>query len=514
MSRDSYVAALDIGTTTLRCQIIDKNGECVGSAFDKVKLHYPEVNSVEIDPNELWESIITIMKNSLIDANISAKQIKSVGISTQRATFITWSRKTGKPFHNFITWKDLRAWDYINKINRSWKTWFLRTGSFLVHLFTRQLKFNIVANLKFTSAHVTLRLLWLLRTNESIQKALTVDDVMFGTVDTWLVNRLTGGSLYVTDISNASATGMFDPFSLCWSIIPKYYNIPVSIMPQVVDNDYDFGNISSDIFGVPIKIGAVMSDQSASMYGSCSFKEDDLKITMGTGVFLNLNTAQCIRGGIHGTYPLVSWRVNNGLTYMTEASGSDCGSLVEWMLATGLISNPKELNIMPNTIRNSSGVYFIPAFSGLSPPISNENAATGFIGIKPDTKKEHMIRAVLESIVFKTVLVYDLLTSQCPSKFSCIKVDGGVSRNNFICQLLADLIQLPVKRLSAEMAALGVAFVAGLSSGFWKNKGEILEIDKTEVVFQPNDDLDHRKELLFELEQWQKATDRFKSWYQ
>ncbi|XP_076257868.1 glycerol kinase 5 isoform X2 [Rhynchophorus ferrugineus] len=410
MSRDSYVAALDIGTTTLRCQIIDRNGECVGSAFDKVKLHYPEVNSVEIDPNELWESIITIMKNSLIDANISAKQIKSVGISTQRATFITWSRKTGKPFHNFITWKDLRAWDYINKINRSWKTWFLRTGSFLVHLFTRQLKFNIVANLKFTSAH--------------------------------------------------------------------------------------------------------MSDQSASMYGSCSFKEDDLKITMGTGVFLNLNTAQCIRGGIHGTYPLVSWRVNNGLTYMTEASGSDCGSLVEWMLATGLISNPKELNIMPNTIRNSSGVYFIPAFSGLSPPISNENAATGFIGIKPDTKKEHMIRAVLESIVFKTVLVYDLLTSQCPSKFSCIKVDGGVSRNNFICQLLADLIQLPVKRLSAEMAALGVAFVAGLSSGFWKDKGEILEIDKTEVVFQPNDDLDRRKELLFELEQWQKATDRFKSWYQ
>ncbi|XP_030756934.1 putative glycerol kinase 5 [Sitophilus oryzae] len=515
MSGDStgYIAALDIGTTTLRCQIIDKNGDCIGSAFNKVKLYYPSPGSVEIHPDELYDNTISIIKDSIKDANVSIRQIKSLGIATQRATFITWRKSTGKPLHNFITWKDIRAWEFIKKVNKSWKIWLLRTGCQIIHLLTRQMKFNIVGNLKFTSTHVTLRLLWLLQNNEELQKALSSNDLMFGTVDTWLVYKLTGGRTYVTDISNASATGMYDPFSLCWSLIPKYLNIPQSILPTVVDNDYEFGYCSSDIFGVPIKIGAVMSDQSASMYGSCSFAENDLKITMGTGVFLDVNTGCNIKGGTEGTYPLVGWKNKEELVFLTEIPGSDAGSLVEWMLATGLISTADELNIMPTSVKNTSGVYFIPAFSGLGPPISNENAASGFIGIKPETRKEHMIRAVLESIVYKTILAYDLLRSQWKENFTYISANGGVSKNDFICQLLADLTDLPVKRLSAEMSTLGVAFLAGLSGGLWHSKEELSKIDKTEKVFYPSKEKTRKTELLVELESWRRATDRFKSWY-
>lgn len=465
MAGDSigYIAALDVGTTTVRCQIINQQGTYVGSAFGKVKLHYRDISSVEIDPEELWTDIIRVIKEAIKDANTNVRNIRSLGISTQRCTFITWRKDNGKPFHNFITWKDLRASDLIKEINKSWKIWALHMGTYLAYIFTRHLKFGMVSRLKFASNHVTIRLLWLLQNNREVQKALFEKNLMFGTMDTWLIYKLTGGKTYVSDISNASATGMYDPFSLCWSFIPKYINVPISLLPPVVDNDYEFGETLPDIFGVPIQIGAVMADQSASMYGSCSFKINDIKLTLGTGGFLDNNTGSSIHGSLNGMYPLVGWRIKNKLVYLSEVPCSDAGSLIEWMLAVGLIPTPNESTIIANNVKHNGGVYFIPAFSGLGPPINNETASSGFIGIKPNTGKEYMVRAVLESIVYRTAMAYGLIKKEDDKKFTCLRIDGGVSKNDFICQMLADLTNLTIKRMSSEMATVGVAYVAGLS---------------------------------------------------
>ncbi|CAG9765843.1 unnamed protein product [Ceutorhynchus assimilis] len=456
--------------------------------------------------------MINKLANSYGD--LSIKQVNSLAISTQRGTFITWRKDTGVPLHNFITWKDLRAAELIKQINGSWKMMALRTGSFLLHFLTRITKLAVLSHLKFASSHVTIRLLWFLQNHPEVQKALQEQNLMFGTLDTWLIYKLTKGKFYVTDISNASATGMFDPFSLCWSFLPKIFKIPIDIFPMVVDNSYDFGEVTKDIFGEGIKIGAVMSDQSASMYGSCCFNKNDIKVTLGTGAFLNLNTAERIQGVSHGMYPLVGWKNENEVVYLAEVACSDAGSLMQWMLAIGLISNSEESSYIANSVKDNGGVYFIPAFSGLGPPINNESAATGFIGIKPTTNKAHMIRAVLESIAYKIAMAYDLLNSECPTtSLMYIKADGGVSKNDFICQLLANLTNLNVKRSKFEMATLGVAYFAGQSCGFWKSKEDILKIDRVEDVFKPTENQTLAKELRDNLENWQRAADRFTSWY-
>ncbi|XP_066245713.1 putative glycerol kinase 5 [Euwallacea similis] len=512
MSSDSlgFIAALDIGTTTLRCQIIDHTGRCRGASFNKIKLLYPDSKSVEINPDELWKTIVDVVKMAIKNANISVGEVCFLAISSQRATFVTWRKDTGETLHNFITWKDLRAADITEQINNSWKMTALHTGSSVAHFLTRQTKFGIVANLKFTCSHVTPRLLWLFQNNQDVRDALNSQNLQFGTIDTWLVHKLTRGKSYVTDISNASATGLYDPFSLCWSIIPKYFNIPLSILPPIVDNDFDFGETWGDIFGVPIKIGTVMSDQSAAMFGTLSLNKGDVKVTLGTGAFLNVNTGKEIKEGGRGVYPLVGWRIKGEGVYLNEVACSDAGSLVQWLLAIGLISNVSEISTLIHKTEDSGGVYFVPAFSGLGPPINDESAASGFIGIGARTRKEHLVRAVLESIVYRTVLAYNLFDNK---NLRNLKVDGGVSGSDFICQLLADLTGVAVCRANVEMSTLGAAYLAGLNCGFWASSEEVTAIVKSGDIFKPTTCEKGFKSAAEKLEKWQKAAERFMHWY-
>ncbi|XP_066140723.1 putative glycerol kinase 5 [Euwallacea fornicatus] len=512
MSSDSlgFIAALDIGTTTLRCQIIDHKGECKGASFDKINLLYPDSKSVEIFPDELWKATIDVVKMAIKNADISVGEVRSLAISSQRATFVTWRKDTGETLHNFITWKDLRAANITEQINSSWKMAALHTGSSVAHFLSRQIKFGIVANLKFTCSHVTPRLLWLFQNNQDVRDALSSQNLQFGTIDTWLVYKLTSGKTYVTDISNASATGLYDPFSLCWGIIPKYFNIPLSILPPVVDNDFDFGETCSDIFGVPVKIGTVVSDQSAAMFGTLSHNEGDVKLTLGTGAFLNVNTGKGIKEAGKGVYPLVGWRIKGNGVYLNEVACSDAGSSVQWLFKIGLISNVSELSNLIDKTKDNGGVYFVPAFSGLGPPINDECAASGFIGIGASTRKEHLIRAVLESIVYRTVLAYNLFDNK---KLQNIIVDGGVSGSDFICQLLADLTGVKVRRANEEMSTLGAAYLAGLNCGFWANSEEVRAIAKDGNVFKPTMSEKVLKSAVEKLEKWRKAAERFMHWY-
>ncbi|XP_019771043.1 putative glycerol kinase 5 isoform X2 [Dendroctonus ponderosae] len=494
-----YIIALDIGTTTLRCQIIDKNEQCIGSNFTKTPLIYPDQCAVEIEPDELLVSITQCIKEAIKDANVSKHQLESLAISTHRGTFITWSKSTGEYFHNFITWKDIRAEAQAKELNNSWKMMILRAGCYLLYLMSNIAKFGIASNFKFTSGHVIPRLMWLARTNKKLQQALKENNVIFATLDTWLVYKLTGTDKYVTDMSNASATGMYDPFSHCWSFLLNYFNSPNIHLPSVLSNDDEFGMTVDTFFGVSIKIDAVMSDQSAAMYGLRSFNEGDLKLTLGTGGFLNLNLGKQIRMTAPEVYPLVGWdQLSNQqcpkhAIYLAEIGCSEVGSLIESMLTRGIISSLSELDVISPDGRNGLECSLV------SPTVGVENNSNS------NCTKEDIIRSVLESIVFRLFHVYQLtngsfLLNRAP--LQCLRLNGGVAKNDFICQSLADLLGFTIRRIKGEMSTLGVAYMAGIKCGFWSSYEEICKQPRCEDVFTPTKDDDKFRILKAKFEVW------------
>ncbi|XP_072388160.1 glycerol kinase 5 isoform X1 [Diabrotica undecimpunctata] len=517
MSGDSkgYIAALDVGTTTIKCHIINSSARSIGFASHLVKLHYPHPGWVEIIPDELFQNIIQVIHQAIKNANVSMHQIKSLGIATQRCSFVTWNKITGEYFHNFITWMDLRASQLINKMNTSTFFVSLRWAAFLIYLGTCNKKYGMASKFRIRNNHVTGRLLWVLKNLKPVQQALRNKNLMFGTVDTWLIYKLTGGLSYVTDVTNASSTGFYDPFTLDWGIVAKSLGIPTHFLPKVVANDYDFGETDESILGVPIRIKCVMADQQSSVLGSGSFTKDDLKLTMGTGAFLDINTSKRIHPSLTGMYPLVGYQLGKELVYISEVPCTDAGSVVQWLLHCGFVDNPFITAEMALKVEDTKGVFFIPAFSGLGPPINDEKAGTGFIGIKPVTKKEHLVRAVLESIVYQIVKTVDFLKTERVADYSSIKVDGGLSNNDFICQLLADLTGLCIFRLyTSDIAVMGVAFVAGISCGFWKGKEEFKQYCDISKSFEPSRDVNYIIKCRNTYRNWLLAVDRFKSWYQ
>ncbi|XP_067003206.1 putative glycerol kinase 5 isoform X2 [Anabrus simplex] len=472
-----FVAALDVGTTTVRCHILDQSTATIGTACDKVELLYPKDGYEEIEPEQLWRAIVNVITEAIKAAGVGVQQVACLGISTQRSTFITWHRETGKPFHNFITWKDIRADKLVQEWNNSFTMKTLRGTARCLYTATRSKRFLAASVLKLMNSQVTVRLMWALQNIADLKEAASKDLAMFGTVDTWLLYRLSGGKLHVTDVSNASATGFYDPFIMQWSGLSySLFRFPASLLPEVWDTAGDFGCTSSDLFGAEIPICCVMADQAASTFGSCCFDEGDIKVTMGTGTFLNLNT---------GRHPHAS--------------------------VAGLLSEPAESNHLSSSVKDSGGVFFVPAFSGLQAPVNDAQAAAGFLGIKPTTTKNHMVRAMLESIVFRVLQLYETLQKEANYCYSWIRVDGGVSKNDFVMQLLADITGLKVERpSSSEMTVLGVGFLAGLSAGMWKSKDELRMLRKVERVFQA--DKERSQTYLHTFQLWNEALKRFLRW--
>ncbi|XP_011150642.1 putative glycerol kinase 5 isoform X2 [Harpegnathos saltator] len=506
-----YVAALDIGTTTVRFHILDKNAITVASSSEKVKLIYPQPGYVEIDPNDLWEIIMKVIKDTLDGSKIDSRLIQSLGISSQRASFITWSLKTGLPFHRFITWKDQRAATLVDEWNRSLIIKGLRMGSHFLYMLTKNKRFLAGSVMKFMNVQVTMKLIWVFENILGLRKAADKGEVAFGGVDSWFLYKLTGK--HVMDTSCASATGIFDPFTMQWAEWAiNILRLPRSIFPEVVDTVGDFGITPVGMFGREIRICCSIADQAASLFGSKCFYPGDLKITMGTGTFVNVNTGQEAHASIKGLYPVVGWRIKNELIYIVEGSSSDTGILVEWAKEIGLVNNAKETADIAKKVNDSDGVYFIPAFSGLQAPINNPAAAAGFIGLKPTTKRAHIVRSLLESLVFRIIMLYNCLWEETSFTYKNIRIDGGVSENDFVMQLLSDLTGLEVERSeTVEMSILGSAFMAGLESGLWNSREEISQLQQMKKIFKPNKDIciSYKNTI----DQWKRAVDRFKNWY-
>ncbi|XP_024872657.1 putative glycerol kinase 5 isoform X2 [Temnothorax curvispinosus] len=504
-----YVAALDVGTTTVRFHILNEKAITVASSTEKINLIYPEPGFVEIDPDQLWGIIIKVIKDTLDHGGIDPKDIACVGISSQRASFITWNIKSGKYYHKFITWKDQRAATLVEEWNRSITMKGLRMGASILYTFTRKKRFLAGSVLKFMNMQVTLKLVWALQNIPNLREAAYNEEVAFGGVDCWLLYKLTGR--HIMDVSSASATGIFDPFTMEWADWAlNLLKLPRSIFPEVVDTAGNFGVTPENIFGVEIPICCSMADQAASLFGSGCFKPGDLKITMGTGTFVNVNTGQQPHASVAGLYPVVGWRIGKELIYIAEGSSSDTGILIEWTKSIGLIDNISETSDAANSVNDTDGVYFVPAFSGLQAPINDYTAATGFFGLKPTTRKEHIIRSLLESLVFRIQLLHECLCKETSFTYQRIKIDGGVSKNDFVMQSLADSTGLEVERpVSVEMSILGVAFLAGLQCGLWKNREELLELRQTDRIFKPNEE--SRLSYQYALTQWKRVVERFKN---
>ncbi|KAK7861772.1 hypothetical protein R5R35_010789 [Gryllus longicercus] len=507
-----FVAALDVGTTTIRCYIFDQSTIAVGSACDKVRLLYPQPGRVEIDPEELWKAAVGVVNGAIKAAGLSAAQVSALGVSTQRSSFVTWHRDTGRPFHNFITWKDVRADDLVRQWNASLTLKGLHVGTRLLYAVTRSQRFLAASVLKLMNSQVTPRLLWALREVPALREAAARGAACFGTVDTWLLHRLSAGALHVTDVSNASATGLYDPFVLAWSgMAQSLFGIPQGLFPAVWDTDADFGATDPALFGAAIPIRCSMADQAAATFGSCCFSKGDVKVTLGTGTFLDMNTGASAHASVAGLYPLVGWRVGGEVTYLVEGASHDTGTVVAWAQDVGLLKDPAESSDVASSVKDSGGVYFIPAFSGLQAPINDAGAAAGLLGVKPTTRRAHVVRAILESVAFRVRQLLRSLHDEARVRCGSIRIDGGVSRNDFVAQLLADVAGARVERAAAETSALGAAFVAGLATGVWRSREELRALRRVERVFEP------RAAVAAEYEsvgaRWDQAVQRFLAWY-
>ncbi|XP_053674228.1 putative glycerol kinase 5 [Anopheles nili] len=522
-----YIATLDVGTTTIRCFIYatKTNGEpsTVGTAYEHVDLLYPAPGWVEINPDKLWSSVLLTIQKATEDAKLTIDQLTCLAISTQRNSFTCWNRDTGQVYHNFITWKDLRADRLVKEWNSSFTLRLLKFGAGFLHFFTRSKRFLAGSVIKLMNPQVTLRLAWVLHNNSSLQEGLKTGNVLYGTIDSWLLYRLRQGTdrtryvEHISDVTNCTSTGFYDPFGQEWAgWALNLFSIKKDLLPKVVDNSHDFGYVHETLLGAKIKIAASVSDQSASLWGNCCFERGDVKITMGTGSFLNVNTGTKCLASVHGLYPLIGYKMGRDsrmdINYLMEGSSNDTGSIIEWALNVGLFDDPAESASMAMSVPNSDGVLFVPAFSGLGPPIRDDSAGSGFIGIKPSTRKEHMVRALLESLAFRVALLYDCALTETRFSFTSIKVDGGVSKNDFICQTLADLTGVQVERGEVtDSTALGAMFMAGLNCGIWSSKQQLMNARKVEKTFSP--DPGRRQKQLKQMRAWERAVDRFKKWY-
>ncbi|XP_005106262.1 putative glycerol kinase 5 [Aplysia californica] len=507
-----YVLALDVGTTTLRSHVYDKAGQVKGSSWRPQEIQQPEPGWSEMDPKKLLEDVCFVVTDSIKASGLEPQQISCMGISTMRGTFLTWDRETGEPFHNLITWQDLRASDYVSVWNKSFTLRALNTGASILHTLLRKKRHLAASVLRFMSKQVTMRLLWVLDNVPNIRKRIAEGNVMFGCTDTWLLWKLTGGSCHATDYSCASATGLFDPFQMEWStIVCGLVNIPMCIFPEIRDTSGDFGVTDRDVIGFEIPITAVVADQQGSMFGHCCFDVGDVKCTLGTGTFIDLNTGSKPHASVAGLYPIVGWKIGKEVVYLAEGVSADTGNVMTWAESMGLFEDVSETSEMAESVPDSGGVYFVSAFSGLQAPFNDDLAVTSMFGMTPNTTKAHIVRAILECVAFRFKALYETALTETKLPLSQVRVDGGVAGNDFVVQLMSDLVNQTIDRSdTADMSALGAAYLAGLASGVWSSKEEVESLRKHNRQFEPRHTWPSYKKLYFK---WEDAILRSKKWY-
>ena len=484
-----YIMAMDQGTTSSRCILFDKAGNICSSAQKEFAQYYPKPGWVEHDPHEIWSSQMAVAIEAMGKIGADAGDIAAIGITNQRETTIVWDKKTGNPVYPAIVWQCRRTSDMIEELKQDGFADKIRE------------KTGLIPDAYFSATKIK----WILDYVDGAREAAERGELLFGTVDTWLIWKLTKGQVHVTDYTNASRTMLFDIYKKQWDKeILEYFNIPKSMLPEVKSSSCIYGYTNENLIGGSIPISGAAGDQQSALFGQCCFRAGDVKNTYGTGCFLLMHTGKQAVRSEHGLLTTIAVNPDGTPGYALEGSVFVAGAAIQWLRdEMQILNSAPESELYCLSVPDTNGVYVVPAFTGLGAPFWDQYARGAVLGLTRGAGKAHLIRATVESLAYQVTDVIHAMEKDSGMKLSSLRVDGGASANNFLMQFQSDLLDVQVVRPSCiETTALGAAYLAGLAAGFWKDAEEIRQNWKQEREFSPSVEPKKREDLL---KGWQKA---------
>ncbi len=491
-----YLMALDQGTTSSRAIVFDKQGQIVSVAQKEFKQFFPKQGWVEHDANEIWTSQSSVMIEALVNKDIRADQIAAIGITNQRETTVVWDRKTGKPIHKAIVWQDRRTAAFCNELKEKGLAEKIAA------------KTGLILDAYFSATKVR----WILENVKGAREKAEAGELAFGTVDSWLIWKLSSGKAHLTDITNASRTMLFNIHTLEWDQeLLELFEIPKSMLPEVKSCSEVFCETTGDVLSVKIPIAGVAGDQQAALFGQLCTEPGMAKTTYGTGCFLVMNTGKEAVRSQNQLLTTVAWKIGEEINYALEGSVFIGGAAVQWLRdGLELFKKASETEKLAMSLEDNDGVYFVPALSGLGAPHWDQDARGAFFGITRGTTIAHMTRAALEAIAYQVYDVLKAMEKDSGKPTQELRVDGGATANNFLMQFQADLLGCEIKRPKIiETTAIGAAFLAGLAVGFWESREELQALWTADRSFSPEMPTEKRGKLIHF---WHKAVERSKHW--
>lgn len=488
--------ALDAGTTSNRCILFNEKGEICSMAQKEFTQYFPKPGWVEHDPGEIWSTQLAVARQAMNEIHASASDIAAIGITNQRETAIVWDKNTGKPVYNAIVWQCRRTSEYCDSLKEKG----------LTEMF--QKKTGLVIDAYFSGTKVK----WILDHVEGAREQANRGELLFGTVETWLIWKLTKGAVHVTDYSNASRTMLFNINTLKWDDeILKELDIPKSMLPQAKPSSEIYGETDPSFFGGRIPIAGAAGDQQAALFGQTCFEKGEAKNTYGTGCFLLMNTGETPVFSKNGLVTTIAWGIDGTVHYALEGSVFVAGAAIQWLRdELRLIDSASDTEYLAQKVEDSNGCYVVPAFTGLGAPYWDQYARGTIVGLTRGVNKDHIIRATLESLAYQVNDVLEAMKADSGILLSALKVDGGASANNFLMQAQADVSQAPVHRPNCvETTAMGAAYLAGLAVGYWKDKEDVKKNWTIDRIFQPQIAKETRQKML---SGWKKAVRYAHGW--
>jgi glycerol kinase len=487
---EKYILALDQGTTSSRAILFNQKGEVFYQAQAEFNQYFPKPGWVEHKPDEIWSSILSVIASCLSESGVKASQIAGIGITNQRETAVVWDKETGRPIYHAIVWQSRQTDQICEELKEKGYNDLFRE------------KTGLLIDPYFSGTKVK----WILDHIKGAREKAEKGQLLFGTIDTWLIWKLTGGKAHVTDYSNASRTLMFNIYDLCWDEeLLGILDIPKSMLPEVRSSSEVYANtIDYHFFGESVPIAGIAGDQQAALFGQACFEKGMAKNTYGTGCFMLMNTGEKAVISDHGLLTTIAWGINGKIEYALEGSIFVAGSAIQW-LRDGLrmIKDAKHSEEYATKVLSSDGVYVVPAFVGLGTPYWDSDVRGAVFGLTRGTTKEHFIRATLESLAYQTKDVVGAMEIDSGIKLKTFRVDGGAVKNHFLMQFQSDILNVPVERPAVnETTALGAAYLAGLAVGYWKDQDEISQQWNRDLVLEPQMDETERANLC---SGWQKA---------
>ena len=491
-----YVMALDAGTTSNRCILFNEKGEMCSVAQREFTQYFPQPGWVEHDADEIWASMLGVAVESMNKIGATASDIAAIGITNQRETAIVWDKNTGEPVYRAIVWQCRRTSEYCDSLKEKGLTDKFRE------------KTGLVIDAYFSGTKIK----WILDNVAGAREKAEAGELLFGTVETWLIWKLTKGAVHVTDYSNASRTMLFNINTLEWDEeILAEMNIPKCMLPEAKPSSCVYGNAEASFLGGPIPIAGAAGDQQAALFGQTCFNPGEAKNTYGTGCFLLMNTGEQPVLSKNGLVTTIAWGLDGKVNYALEGSIFVAGASIQWLRdEMRLIDSAEDSEYMAKKVPDTNGCYVVPAFTGLGAPHWDQYARGTIVGITRGVNKYHIIRATLESIAYQVNDVLEAMRADSGIELAALKVDGGASANNFLMQTQADLIGAPVNRpVCVETTAMGAAYLAGLAVGYWKSKEDVIKNWAVSATFEPSvEDAERKKRI----KGWNKAVKYAYGW--